>query len=90
MRRKHVHHVEHQLFESHPQTSRANFSLARQPCYGGKRVVCKAKLYALILEELLILLDQGVLWGRQYLYHRRFIEFVQRSADRETADELRN
>src|SRR5882672_5517094 len=88
--RQHVHHVEHQLFEYHPESARSNLALACQTGNRSQRIFGEAELHAFVLEQLLILLHQRVLWRGQYLYHRRFIKLVKRSADRKPPDELRN
>src|SRR5712692_52908 len=55
-----------------------------------QRIFREAELHALVLEQLLILLDQRVLGRSQYLDHRGFIKLVKRSADGQAAYELWN
>src|SRR6266404_1916576 len=89
VRRKHIHYIEHQLFENHSQSASADLAFASEASDDNQRVVGESQLDAFVLEELLILLDQCVLRASQYFHHRALIQLVKRAANRKPSDKLR-
>src|ERR1017187_6796038 len=62
-----VHQIQHQVFENHPQATRAHLALHGQFGDGFNGVVAEPEAHVLEFEQLLILLDDGVLGPGQDL-----------------------
>src|SRR5215470_19681423 len=88
--REGVHCVEHQLFQDHPQATRADFTLTCLARHRAQSLLGEAQFDAVPLELFLILPGQRVLRLSQNFDHRRFVQFMQSAHDRQTPDEFRD
>ena len=83
-----VHDVEQHLFEDGPQATGAGAPQQGLVGHGLERVVGELELDVLELEELLVLLDQGVRGLDEDPDQRVLVEVGHRADDRQAADEL--
>src|SRR5262245_38569970 len=84
------HDVEKHLLEDGAQAARARFPRERLFRDRLKRLRPHLQIHPFHAEELLILLDEGVLRLRQYLDQRLLVEFLKRRHHRQAPDELGN
>src|SRR5690606_33503620 len=84
------HHVHHRLLHRAAEAARAGPERLRLLHERVEGVVVEDEVHAVHREELLVLLDEGVLRLRQDALHRPLRERVERGQDGETPDELRD
>src|SRR3546814_2499546 len=89
-RRQVEHGVEQYAFQYRTKPARAGLALDRAARDRRKRILGKAQLHALHVEQLLILLDKRVLRLGEDLDERRLVKVFQGRDHRQTADALRN
>src|SRR3546814_6864911 len=89
-RRQVEHGVEQYAFQYRTKPARAGLALDRAARDRRKRILGKAQLHALHVEQLLILIDQRVLRPGEELDDRRLVQVFQGRDHRQTANELRN
>ena len=85
-----VHQVQHQLFQDHAQASCPNFATEGLAGNGAGGVVRKQQAHTLILEEPLVLLEDGISGLGENLHQRSLIELVENSNHRQASDEFRD
>src|SRR3546814_18588416 len=88
-RRQVEHGVEQYAFQYRTKPARAGLALDRAARDRRKRILGKAQLHALHVEQLLILLDQRVLRLGEDLDERRLVQVFPGGDQRHTADEAR-
>jgi Transcriptional regulatory protein, C terminal len=71
------HGVEQNAFHDGAQAARPGLTLYRLPGDGAERLLCKAEVDALHLEQPMVLLDQGVLGLDQDALKRRLVEIFE-------------
>src|SRR5580765_1603516 len=84
------HDVEQHLLEYGSQAARARFPRQRLLRDRLQGLRARFQVHAFHAEELLVLLDEGVLRFREYLDQRLLVEFLQGRHHRQPPDELRN
>ncbi len=83
-----IHQVQHQFFEDHAQAACAYLAIQRFDCnsFGGIRR--KFQLNAFVLKQPLILLENRITRLGEDLDQRGFVELIEQSQNRQTADEF--
>ena len=85
-----VHQVEHQLFENHAQSAGAYLAGRASRATAPIASLREVQVNILVLEQPLVLLDDGVARLGQNFDQRGFIQLVEDAHDGQAADELRN
>src|SRR5262249_1264526 len=85
-----VHQVEHQFFEDHAQSASAHLAGHGLLGDGAGGFIAEFQPHVLKFEQPLVLLDDRVLWPRQDLNQRVFVEILEQSNDWQPAHEFRN
>ena len=85
-----VHQVEHQLLEDHAQAARAHLAGHGLAGDGAGRLLRKVQADVFVLEEALVLLEDGVAGLGEDFDQRGFVELVEDAHDGQAADKLGN
>ena len=85
-----VHQVEHQIFQDHAQSARADLALQGQLRHGFQRIVGEAQAHILKLKQALILPYQRVLRFRQNAHQRALVQVAEHAEHRQAAHKFRN
>src|SRR3954467_11110762 len=83
-----VHHVEHRALEDGPQPARAALVVDGLPGHRPQRAVGELELHAVHLQQLAVLLGEGIPRLGEDVHQRHLVQLLQRGHHRQPADEL--